>query len=45
MGAALGGAINLSPSAEADRFFEECPDGALPLTPSPTPTTTTTTTP
>jgi hypothetical protein len=45
MGAALGGAINLSPSAEADRFFESCPSGALPLTPSPTPTTTTTTIP
>lgn len=42
MGAALGGSINLSPSAEADRFFEDCPDGYLPLTPSPTPTTTTT---
>ena len=45
MGAALGGAIHLSPSAEADRFFDTCPSGALPLTPSPTPTTTTTTIP
>ena len=41
MGAALGGSINLSPSAEADRFFPDCPDGAQLLTPSPTPTTTT----
>ena len=45
MGAALGGSINLSPSAEAERFFEDCPAGALPLTPLPTPTTTTTTIP
>jgi len=45
MGAALGGTINLSPSAEAERFFDTCPSGALPLTPSPTPTTTTTTIP
>jgi Flp pilus assembly protein TadG len=45
MGAALGGVINLSPSAEADRFFDTCPAGALPLTPLPTPTTTTTTSP
>jgi Flp pilus assembly protein TadG len=45
MGAALGGTINLSPSAEAERFFDTCPAGALPLTPSPTPTTTTTTIP
>ena len=41
MGAALGGTINLSPSAEAERFFPDCPDGAQLLTPSPTPTTTT----
>jgi hypothetical protein len=45
MGAALGGSINLSPSAEAERFFEDCPNGHLPLTPSPTPTTTTTSIP
>jgi Flp pilus assembly protein TadG len=42
VGAALGGVISLSPSAEADRFFDTCPAGALPLTPPPTPTTTTT---
>lgn len=41
MGAALGGSINLSPSAEADRFFPDCPDGAQLLTPFPAPTTTT----
>ena len=41
MGAALGGSINLSPSAEAERFFPDCPVGYLPLTPVPTPTTTT----
>jgi len=45
MGAVLGGSITLSPSAEADRFFDTCPSGSLPLTPSPTPTTTTTTIP
>lgn len=42
IGPALGGTINLSPSVEAERFFDTCPAGSLPLTPSPTPTTTTT---
>jgi Flp pilus assembly protein TadG len=45
MGAALGGSINLSPSAEAERFFDTCPAGFQPLTPPPTSTTTTTTIP
>jgi hypothetical protein len=29
MGPALGGEITLSPSSEADRFFETCPADAL----------------
>lgn len=35
VGPALGGTITLDPSAEADRFFDTCPTGALamPVTP------------
>jgi Flp pilus assembly protein TadG len=31
VGPALGGVITLSPSAEADRFFDTCPADAMPL--------------
>lgn len=41
-GSFFGGAISLSPSAEADRFYEVCPTGVS--TPIPTSPTTTTTT-
>lgn len=43
MGPALGGTITLHPTAEADRYFEDCPFGATPM--PATPSTTTTTTP
>jgi Flp pilus assembly protein TadG len=33
MGDALGGTITLSPSAEADRYFDTCPPDATPLPP------------
>jgi Flp pilus assembly protein TadG len=41
IGPAFGGTINLSPSAETDRFFDTCPAAATAM---PTTTTTTTTT-
>jgi hypothetical protein len=36
VGDALGGAITLSPSADADRFFDTCPPDATPM-PVPSP--------
>jgi hypothetical protein len=34
VGPALGGTITLEPTAEADRFYDTCPTGAVPM---PTP--------
>jgi hypothetical protein len=35
VGPLLGGTMTLDPSAEADRFFDACPTGALPMPVTP----------
>lgn len=43
VGSMLGGSISLNRSAEADRFFEDCPVGVIDEIPTTTPSSTTTT--